>query len=64
MAATRNTSAFATIMTIPEASSVWPSEAAWITPEMIASTTRPSTSSITAAPRMMRALGVRIACAS
>ena len=49
---------------VPDGSSVWPSAAARITPAMMASTTRPSTSSITAAPRMMRALGVRIACAS
>ena len=43
---------------------VVPSAAAWMTPEMIASTTRPRTSSITAAPRMIRDDGVRDAFAS
>ena len=41
-----------------------PPPAAWMTPAMMARTTRPSTSSITAAPRMMRALGVLMAFAS
>ena len=42
---------------MPEAGRLSPAPAAWITPAMMASTTSPSTSSITAAPRMIRALG-------
>jgi hypothetical protein len=38
---------------------VWPEAAAEMIPEMMARTRRPSTSSMTAAPRMMRANGVR-----
>jgi len=64
MAPTRKTSAFATISAIPNAARVVPSEAAWITPATMARSTSPSTSSITAAPRMMRALAVFVAFAS
>ena len=53
-----------TITAMPVASSFVPFAAAWMTPAMIASTTSPSTSSITAAPRMIREDEVRDAFAS
>jgi trehalose 6-phosphate phosphatase len=50
--------------TMSRAGRAVPRAAARMTPEMMASTTSPRTSSMTAAPRMMRAGGVRTAFAS